>query len=143
MFAVMCLFFFFSSRRRHTRCALVTGVQTCALPILRQVIGNVLDNAAEVSPDWTSFTTSRDGDMQVKSAVLLAGLYAHGETHVHEPHPTRDYSERMLQAFGWPIAFGPGWARLSGGHRLRPTQVQVPADFSSAAFFIEIGRAHV
>ena len=73
---------------------------------------------------------------QVKSALLLAGLYARGETHVHEPHPTRDYSERMLQAFGWPIAFGPGWARLSGGHRLRPTQVQVPADFSSAAFFI-------
>lgn len=73
---------------------------------------------------------------QVKSAVLLAGLYAHGETRIQEPHPTRDYSERMLHAFGWPIAFGPGWARLSGGHRLRPTQVQVPADFSSAAFFI-------
>ncbi|PKM16141.1 MAG: 3-phosphoshikimate 1-carboxyvinyltransferase [Gammaproteobacteria bacterium HGW-Gammaproteobacteria-2] len=73
---------------------------------------------------------------QVKSALLLAGLYASGETHIHEPHPTRDYSERMLQAFGWPIAFGPGWARLSGGHRLRPTSVQVPADFSSAAFFI-------
>ncbi|MDP2186685.1 MAG: 3-phosphoshikimate 1-carboxyvinyltransferase [Xanthomonadales bacterium] len=73
---------------------------------------------------------------QVKSALLLAGLYARGETHIHEPHPTRDYSERMLQAFGWPIAFGPGWARLSGGHRLRATQVQVPADFSSAAFFI-------
>lgn len=73
---------------------------------------------------------------QVKSAVLLAGLYAHGETTIHEPHPTRDYSERMLQAFGWPITFGPGWACLSGGHRLRPTQVQVPADFSSAAFFI-------
>ncbi|PKM08559.1 MAG: 3-phosphoshikimate 1-carboxyvinyltransferase [Gammaproteobacteria bacterium HGW-Gammaproteobacteria-4] len=73
---------------------------------------------------------------QVKSAVLLAGLYAHGETHIREPHPTRDYSERMLRAFGWPIAFGPGWARLSGGHRLQPTQVQVPADFSSAAFFI-------
>ncbi len=73
---------------------------------------------------------------QVKSAVLLAGLYAAGETVIREPHPTRDYSERMLQAFGWPIAFGPGWARLSGGHRLQPTQVQVPADFSSAAFFI-------
>jgi len=73
---------------------------------------------------------------QVKSAVLLAGLYASGETVIHEPHPTRDYSERMLQAFGWPIAFGPGWARLGGGHRLRPTRVQVPADFSSAAFFI-------
>jgi len=73
---------------------------------------------------------------QVKSAVLLAGLYAHGETRIDEPHPTRDYSERMLHAFGWPIAFGPGWARLSGGHRLRPTPLHVPADFSSAAFFI-------
>jgi 3-phosphoshikimate 1-carboxyvinyltransferase len=73
---------------------------------------------------------------QVKSAVLLAGLYAAGETVIREPHPTRDYSERMLQAFGWPIEFGPGWARLIGRRSLRPTQVQVPADFSSAAFFI-------
>jgi 3-phosphoshikimate 1-carboxyvinyltransferase len=73
---------------------------------------------------------------QVKSAVLLAGLYADGETVIHEPHPTRDYTERMLQAFGWPIAFGAGWARVSGGHRLHPVEVRVPADFSSAAFFI-------
>jgi 3-phosphoshikimate 1-carboxyvinyltransferase len=73
---------------------------------------------------------------QIKSAVLLAGLYAAGETIVREPHPTRDYTERMLEAFGWPIAFGPGWARLSGGHRLHATDVDVPADFSSAAFFL-------
>ncbi len=73
---------------------------------------------------------------QVKSAVLLAGLYAHGETRVREPHPTRDYTERMLQAFGWPIEFRPGEARLSGGHRLHATEVHVPADFSSAAFFL-------
>lgn len=73
---------------------------------------------------------------QVKSALLLAGLYAQGETVVHEPHPTRDYTERMLAAFGWPIEFSPGHARLSGGHRLRATDVAVPADFSSAAFFL-------
>lgn len=73
---------------------------------------------------------------QVKSAILLAGLHARGETRIREPHPTRDYTERMLQAFGWPIAFAPGEARLTGGHRLLPTDVQVPADFSSAAFFI-------
>lgn len=73
---------------------------------------------------------------QVKSAVLLAGLHARGETIVREPHPTRDYTERMLAAFGWPIAFEPGRARLSGGHRLRATDVTVPADFSSAAFFL-------
>ncbi|QQQ03354.1 3-phosphoshikimate 1-carboxyvinyltransferase [Lysobacter enzymogenes] len=73
---------------------------------------------------------------QVKSALLLAGLYAQGETVVREPHPTRDYTERMLAAFGWPIEFSPGHARLSGGHALRATDVAVPADFSSAAFFL-------
>ncbi|MCL1633545.1 3-phosphoshikimate 1-carboxyvinyltransferase [Luteimonas sp. SX5] len=73
---------------------------------------------------------------QVKSAVLLAGLRASGETVVREAQPTRDYSERMLAAFGWPIEFAPGIARLPGGHRLRATDIAVPADFSSAAFFI-------
>ncbi|MFZ0871049.1 MAG: 3-phosphoshikimate 1-carboxyvinyltransferase [Rhodanobacter sp.] len=73
---------------------------------------------------------------QVKSALLLAGLYAVGETEIIEPHPTRDYTERMLAAFGWPIAFEPGRARLAGGHTLRATDVDVPADFSSAAFFL-------
>lgn len=73
---------------------------------------------------------------QIKSAVLLAGLYARGRTRVTEPHPTRDYTERMLAAFGWPVRFGPGWAELEGGHRLRASEVHVPADFSSAAFFL-------
>ncbi|HEX6612762.1 MAG TPA: 3-phosphoshikimate 1-carboxyvinyltransferase [Rhodanobacteraceae bacterium] len=73
---------------------------------------------------------------QVKSAVLLAGLYAEGATQVHEAQPTRDYTERLLAAFGYPIEFEPGRATLEGGHRLHPTEVMVPADFSSAAFFI-------
>lgn len=73
---------------------------------------------------------------QVKSAVLLAGLYAHGETCVREPVPTRDYTERMLAAFGWPLRIAPGQVALSGGHRLRAQRVEVPADFSSAAFFL-------
>ena len=77
---------------------------------------------------------------QVKSALLLAGLYAAGDTVVREPHPTRDYTERMLTAFGWPIEFEPGLARVRGGagnaHALRATDVHVPADFSSAAFFL-------
>jgi 3-phosphoshikimate 1-carboxyvinyltransferase len=73
---------------------------------------------------------------QVKSAILLAGLYADGVTNVREPHATRDYTERMLAAFGWPIEFGTGWAKLSGGHRLRAADIAVPADFSSAAFFL-------
>ena len=73
---------------------------------------------------------------QVKSAVLLAGLYAQGTTRVSEPRPTRDYTERMLAAFGWPVRFSPGRAELAGGHRLAATSVAVPADFSSAAFFL-------
>jgi 3-phosphoshikimate 1-carboxyvinyltransferase len=73
---------------------------------------------------------------QVKSAVLLAGLYAAGETSVREPRPTRDYTERMLSAFGVDIDFSPGFARLRGGQRLRSTAIEVPADFSSAAFLI-------
>ncbi len=80
--------------------------------------------------------TSPVASAQVKSAVLLAGLYAEGETCVRETHPTRDYTERMLGAFGWPLECGPGWARLTGGHRLVATDIAVPADFSSAAFFL-------
>ena len=73
---------------------------------------------------------------QVKSAVLLASLRAEGETIVTEPRPTRDYTERMLATFGWPITFEPGRARLPGGHALRAVDIEIPADFSSAAFFI-------
>lgn len=73
---------------------------------------------------------------QIKSALLLAGLYAEGFTEVVEPHPTRDYTESMLKAFGWPIDYSPGRARLEGGHVLHAANVDVPADFSSAAFFI-------
>ena len=73
---------------------------------------------------------------QVKSALLLAGLYANGETHVREPHPTRDYSERMLASLGASCAFVPGEAAILGGFPLQARDVSVPADFSSAAFFI-------
>jgi len=73
---------------------------------------------------------------QVKSALLLAGLYAEGPTEVVESHPTRDYTESMLKAFGWPIDYSPGRARLEGGHALKAVDVEVPADISSAAFFI-------
>ncbi|GAB3041609.1 3-phosphoshikimate 1-carboxyvinyltransferase [Oleiagrimonas citrea] len=71
---------------------------------------------------------------QVKSAVLLAGLYAQGETVVREVRPTRDYTERMLAAFGWPVQMEPGYVRLRGGATLQGGEVVVPGDFSSAAF---------
>lgn len=73
---------------------------------------------------------------QVKSAVLLAGLHAGGTTTVREPHPTRDYTERMLRDFGYALEVADGAVSLRGGGRLRATDVAVPADFSSAAFFL-------
>ena len=77
-----------------------------------------------------------DASAQVKSAVLLAGLYAKGTTRVREKQPTRDYTESMLAAFGWPIRHRPGMAELEGAHRLRATDIVVPGDFSSAAFLL-------
>jgi 3-phosphoshikimate 1-carboxyvinyltransferase len=76
---------------------------------------------------------------QVKSALLLAGLNAHGTTRVTEPAPTRDHTERMLGTFGVQIARSGATAALDGGQRLRGARVDVPADFSSAAFFLVAG----
>lgn len=74
---------------------------------------------------------------QLKSALLLAGLYASGVTRVREPHPTRDYTERMLKAFGADVREVDGWISLQPGAVLRsPGRIDVPADFSSAAFFM-------
>ncbi|MBI3935558.1 MAG: 3-phosphoshikimate 1-carboxyvinyltransferase [Betaproteobacteria bacterium] len=73
---------------------------------------------------------------QVKSALLLAGLYARGRTCVTEPAPTRDHSERMLAAFGYPVERGGGRVCVAGGGTLRATVIEVPADISSAAFFM-------
>jgi 3-phosphoshikimate 1-carboxyvinyltransferase len=73
---------------------------------------------------------------QVKSTVLLAALSATGVTCVREPHPTRDYTERMLRTFGAEIQYSPGFAQIPGRQRLQATDIGVPADFSSAAFFI-------
>lgn len=73
---------------------------------------------------------------QVKSAILLAGLYASGETTVIEPHLSRDHSERMLRYFGADIEAGPNGATVRGGRELQAREVCVPGDISSAAFFI-------
>ncbi len=77
---------------------------------------------------------------QVKSAVLLAGLYADGVTRVTEPAPTRDHTELMLRACGVELESVGGTVSLRGGQRLRPFDIAVPADISSAAFFI-VGAA--
>jgi 3-phosphoshikimate 1-carboxyvinyltransferase len=73
---------------------------------------------------------------QVKTAVLLAGLQAEGETTVREPAPSRDHTERLLPAFGAALARDRGVTTLPGGQRLRAASMAVPGDVSSAAFLI-------
>jgi 3-phosphoshikimate 1-carboxyvinyltransferase len=81
---------------------------------------------------------------QVKSAILLAGLFAEGETAVHEPGPSRDHTERMLRLFGVEVQVEGSEVRLAGKQPLKALRasdgpgdggfLQVPGDFSSAAF---------
>ena len=73
---------------------------------------------------------------QVKSCVLLAGLYSSGTTSVTEPAPTRDHTERMLRGFGYPVQCEAGVISLQGGGTLRAMDIDVPADISSAAFLL-------
>ena len=74
---------------------------------------------------------------QVKSCVLLAGLYAQGVTSVVEPSPARDHTERMLRGFGYALERdAEGVISLQGEGRLRACDIDVPADISSAAFFM-------
>lgn len=73
---------------------------------------------------------------QVKSCLLLAGLYADGETCISEPAVTRDHTERMLATFDYPVRRAGNRVCIGGGARLRAAPVEVPADISSAAFFL-------
>lgn len=73
---------------------------------------------------------------QVKSSLLLAGLYADGHTCVTEPAPTRDHTERMLQGFGYPVERQGATVCLKAGGKLTATRIDVPADISSATFFM-------
>jgi 3-phosphoshikimate 1-carboxyvinyltransferase len=73
---------------------------------------------------------------QVKSSLLLAGLYATGTTCVTEPAPTRDHTERMLSGMGYPLQRNGSRVCLEGGHILQAIDIDIPADISSAAFFL-------
>lgn len=76
---------------------------------------------------------------QVKSAVLLAGLFAQGVTTVVEPGPTRDHTERMLSAMGVDVVTEGNAVILTPGSPLKPSDFSVPGDFSSAAFLLVAG----
>ncbi len=76
---------------------------------------------------------------QVKSAILLAGLYAEGDTTVQEPAPSRDHTERMLRAMGADLRPAGVVVSLTPGRSLAPLDILVPGDISSAAFLLAAG----
>ncbi|WP_457441386.1 bifunctional prephenate dehydrogenase/3-phosphoshikimate 1-carboxyvinyltransferase [Pseudomonas sp. TE3786] len=111
-------------------------------------MGALIDTAAEGRPPMTIHGGRRLAGMtyempmasaQVKSCLLLAGLYAAGSTTVIEPAPTRDHTERMLRGFGYPVTVEGNKATVESGHKLTATHIEVPADISSAAFFLVAG----
>lgn len=71
---------------------------------------------------------------QLKTAILLAGIFAAGTTSVHEPAPSRNHTELMLPGFGVDVEAAPGEASVAGGQSLHACDVDVPGDPSSAAF---------
>ncbi|MHC1698363.1 MAG: 3-phosphoshikimate 1-carboxyvinyltransferase [Geobacteraceae bacterium] len=91
------------------------------------ILGRELTGASYVSPVASA---------QIKSALLLAGLYASGETEVIEPSLSRDHTERMFRYFGADLDSRANGAVIRGGRELEGREVAVPADISSAAFFI-------
>ncbi|WP_371924914.1 bifunctional prephenate dehydrogenase/3-phosphoshikimate 1-carboxyvinyltransferase [Pseudomonas sp. R5(2019)] len=108
-------------------------------------MGAVIETAAEGRPPLTirGGQTLKGIDYelpmasaQVKSSVLLAGLYAQGATRVTEPAPTRDHTERMLRGFGCPVTVDGARVSLASGKALVASRIEVPADISSAAFFL-------
>ncbi|MDB5982632.1 MAG: 3-phosphoshikimate 1-carboxyvinyltransferase / prephenate dehydrogenase [Pseudomonas sp.] len=108
-------------------------------------MGAVIETAAEGRPPMTirggnklkglTYTMPM-ASAQVKSCLLLAGMYAEGKTTVTEPAPTRDHTERMLRGFGYPVSVNGSTASVESGHKLTATHIEVPADISSAAFFL-------
>ncbi|MFJ3466388.1 bifunctional prephenate dehydrogenase/3-phosphoshikimate 1-carboxyvinyltransferase [Pseudomonas sp. NPDC090201] len=111
---------------------------------LRQM-GAVIETAADGRPPLTirggkplsgiSYVMPM-ASAQVKSCLLLAGLYADGTTTVTEPAPTRDHTERMLRGFGYAVAGNGATASVKAGGALVASRIEVPADISSAAFFL-------
>ncbi|GMQ90104.1 MAG: hypothetical protein BMS9Abin10_0452 [Gammaproteobacteria bacterium] len=97
------------------------------LPPLRIAGGHALRAIDYVMPHASA---------QVKSALLLAGMYAEGTTSVTEPAPTRDHTERMLRTFGYATGTSKRTVSIQGGGRLRACEIEVPGDLSSAAFFL-------
>src|SRR3546814_5822814 len=134
----LCVVFFFSSRRRHTRCALVTGVQTCALPIYRAEQPFVIVNCASMAPDRMEYELfGAEGARAGAGGAAKVGLFeqAHGGTLLLDevgdmPLETQGKIVRSLQ--------DQTFERVGGGHRIK-VDVRVVATSTRE----QIGRAHV
>jgi 3-phosphoshikimate 1-carboxyvinyltransferase len=132
----------------HPFVSTLTGDASLSRRPMRRIIGPLTEMGAavEAGPGDRPPVTIRGGALhgirfapetpsaQVKSAVLLAGLQASGETHVVEPACTRDHTERGLAAFGASVAIAGRTVSLRGGQRLAGQTLRVPGDLSSAAF---------
>lgn len=129
----------------------LVGDESLSKRPMKRVTGPLADMGAEINttPKGTAPLVIRpvdglrgfDYDMpvasaQVKSCLLLAGLYADGETWVREPAPTRDHTERMLRGFGYEVSEEGPRRGVKGGGKLVACDIDVPADISSAAFFL-------
>jgi len=73
---------------------------------------------------------------QVKSCLLLASLYVNGSSSITEPAPCRNHTELMLQGFGYPLQVRENKVEIKGGGKLKACDIDIPADISSAAFFL-------
>ncbi len=131
--------------------AVLTGDQSLLKRPMKRIIEplRLMGARIEAGPDDTAPLVIKGADLagirynmevasaQVKSAILLAGLSARGETWVHEPAVTRDHTERMMEAFGVKVERKQGWAGVIGGQVLEsPGEIEVPGDISAAAFFM-------
>ena len=133
----------------------ITGDNSLRRRPMRRIIGPLermgarVISTADCPPltiEGTSHLTAIDFEpdvpsAQVKSAVLLAGLHAAGVTRVHESLPTRDHTERALQAFGADVVRTGSAVSVVGGQRLHARELVVPGDLSSAAFFMVAAAA--
>jgi len=131
--------------------SILTGDASLSVRPMRRVVEPLIQMGARISttPEGTAPLGIRGGESltgidyampvasaQVKSSILLAGLYAGGRTCVTEPAPTRDHTERLLAGMGYPVERQPGRACIEGGHALQGISIDVPGDISSAAFFL-------
>ncbi|TVP84635.1 MAG: 3-phosphoshikimate 1-carboxyvinyltransferase [Alkalicoccus sp.] len=134
--------------------SVMTGDESIGRRPMRRVTGPLkMMNASIDGRDYANYTPLclRGGSLQgvhyvspvasaqVKSAILLAGLYAQGVTRVTEPHKSRDHTERMLETFGVKVETDEVSAAVTGGQKLTGSEVHVPGDVSSAVFMLAAG----